>query len=243
MAGNKEFKISFKQENADFLENKTNKERAEQLLGSDWKNIISNATQRLKKEFESRPLIYKTSSGKTEAGAITLGWKFELLNVSSGQLSGDMMLSHDQVVDVYAGTNLKGDKKDASVNGKVISNCGIANYILFEEQVPSTIQEAANLLVPIEKYANDNSNVYFACKALNYRTFHKKYDGNRPLAVYVNWSVENNKLSSALIFDTPLMQGGDYAFERLSASLKELGIKDTNDIDDNIVNNPKIIHE
>ena len=31
----KEFKISFKKENADFLENKTNAERAEQLLGDD----------------------------------------------------------------------------------------------------------------------------------------------------------------------------------------------------------------
>ena len=39
-----ELKISFKKENADFLENKTNAERAEQLLGSDWSKIISVVT-------------------------------------------------------------------------------------------------------------------------------------------------------------------------------------------------------
>ena len=42
--GFKEFKISFKKHNADFLENKTNAERAEQLFGREWSNIISYAT-------------------------------------------------------------------------------------------------------------------------------------------------------------------------------------------------------
>ena len=79
-------------------------------------------------------LIYKSAFQRTDAGAITLGWKFELLNVPSGDLSGDMHLSYNQVVDVYAGTNLSADKRDASVNGRPIANSGVANYILFEEQ-------------------------------------------------------------------------------------------------------------
>lgn len=39
-----EVKISYKKENADFLENKTNALRAEQLFGSDWRNIIKKST-------------------------------------------------------------------------------------------------------------------------------------------------------------------------------------------------------
>ena len=36
----REFKISYKQENAQFIENKMKDSRAESLLGSDWKSII-----------------------------------------------------------------------------------------------------------------------------------------------------------------------------------------------------------
>jgi len=75
-----ELKISFKKENADFLENKTNFERAEQLFGNQWSEIIMNSTTEIRDNFFARPLIYKQKYRRTEAGAITLGWKFELLN-------------------------------------------------------------------------------------------------------------------------------------------------------------------
>lgn len=238
-----EFKISFKQQNADFLENKTNAERAEQLLGSNWENIISNATSALQDKFLSRMLIYKEKLGKTDKGAITLGWKFELLNVESGQLSGNMQLTRDQVIDVYAGTNLKGDKRDAIVNGEQIPFSGIANYILFENIPVNTTQEAINSLIAIEDYVDSHPDVYFACKALNYRTFRKKYDGNRPLAVYVDWSAKNGKLGYEIRFDTPLKQGGNYAYEHLKAAMDILGVKTTDDLNDSNVENSNKIHE
>jgi hypothetical protein len=228
--GCKEFKISFKKQNADFLENKTNSERAAQLFGPDWTDVICNATLALQDEFESRPLIYKESYRRTEAGAITLGWKFELVNVMSGQLSGNMLLSRDQVIDIYAGTNLTSDKRNALVNGRSICDSGIANYVLFEDCVPRTIQEAVDVLISIDDYVDENPSVYFACKALNYRTFHSKYDGNRPLAVFVDWSVVNGKLASELVYNMPLMRGGDFAYTRLNSALKRLGVTTTDEL-------------
>ena len=239
--GNKEFKISFKKQNADFLENKTNSERAEQLFGAEWQNIIFTATLTLQGEFESRPLIYKQKYRRTEAGSITLGWKFELLNVDSGQLSGDMLLNRDQVVDIYAGTNLTDDKRNASVNGTIIYNSGIANFILFEERRPRTVQEAVDSLITVDDYVDHNPYVYFACKALNYRTFYDKYDGNRPLAVFVDWNVVNGKLVSELVYDTPLLQGGDYAYSKLAAALRRLGVTTTDELNSRNVADIKTI--
>ena len=43
-----EIKISYKKENADFLENKTNAERAEQLFGPNWRVVIENSTTNIR---------------------------------------------------------------------------------------------------------------------------------------------------------------------------------------------------
>ena len=110
-----EIKISFKKENADFIENKTNSERAELLLGQNWKELIIEATRSVASSFENKKLIYKVKGGRTEEGSITLGWKYELLNKSGGELSGVVDLTRDQVIDVYAGTHLPEDKQNALV--------------------------------------------------------------------------------------------------------------------------------
>lgn len=231
-----EFKISYKKGNAEFIENKTTAERAEHFLGSLWKERIVKATHSLSDKFSIRPLIYKNGYRKTEAGSITLGWKFELLRVKSGELSEDMMLTREQVIDVYAGTSLAGDKRDAMVNGKVIPMSGVANYLLFENNNFSSLQSIVNALVDIETYVSQHPKVYFACKALNYRTVPQKYDGDRPLAVYVDWSVQEGKLCSKLCFDTPLLQGGDEAYNKLQKALRQLGVRSTDGLNASNVN-------
>lgn len=236
-----ELKVSFKQSNANFLENKTNSERAEQLLGAYWSDIITNATIQLRGSFLSRPLVFKRAYGHTDAGAITLGWKFELLNVLSGQLSGDMNLSREQVLNVYSGFNLSDDKLHARVNGVTIPYSGCANCILFEDQPISSAQEAVNCLISIDDYVDANPGVYFACKALNYRSFESRYDGDRPLSVFVDWSVQNNKLHPELIFDRPLEVCGDEACEHLIDAMNYLGIRNANDIDSHNIDAPSVI--
>ena len=226
-----EIKISYKKENADFIENKMSAERAEQLFGDDWMNVIEQSTTAIKDRFEERILIYKNGFRRIEKGSITLGWKFELLNKSGGDLSGKMLLSENQIIDVYAGSNLSEDKKNASVNGKVIENCGVANYILMDENVNSA-QEVIDNMMPIKDYVMMHPEIYFACKALNYRTFAEKWDGNRPLSVQVEWSDVDKKLVPKIVYDRPLTVGGNEVAQRLLKYMKKLNIKTTDDIDD-----------
>ncbi|MCM1121538.1 MAG: hypothetical protein NC416_03035 [Eubacterium sp.] len=224
-----EIKISYKKANADFLENKMNAERAEQLFGSDWRWIIEQSTTSIQDNFEKRTRIYKERLARTEKGVITLGWKFELMNKLSGDLSGKMKLSRNQVNDVYAGINLSEDKRNATVNGRKIPNSGVADYILVSDCVNSA-QEIIDQMLPIKEYTGRHPDIYFACKALNYRTFAKKYDGDRPLAVQVDWHIEDEKLVSELIFDRPLEMNGTEMAKRLVQCMENLKIKTTDDI-------------
>ncbi|RJV28039.1 hypothetical protein [Faecalimonas umbilicata] len=235
-----EIKISYKKENADFIENKMSAERAKQLFGINWELIIEQSTTAIRDKFEERMLIYKNKFKRTEKGAITLGWKFELLNKNSGELSGKMLLTEEQVIEVYAGSNLSEDKRNAMVCGQVIENSGIANYILMDEDVHSA-QDVIDKMIPITEYVKLHPNIYFACKALNYRTFAGKWDGDRPLSVQVFWNAEKNKLVPKLVYDKPLMIKGNEVAGRLLQYMKLLNIKTTDDIDDDNAGTDRII--
>ena len=224
-----ELKISYKKENADFLENKISAERAEQLFGSDWQSLIEQSTLKIQEKFLAKPLIFKNKYKRTEDGAITLGWKFELMNKLSGELSGEMLLSREQYLDVYAGNNLPPDKRNAEVNGEIIKDSGVANYILLGNKFASA-QDILTHIERIEDYIDHCPKIYFACKALNYRTFKQKFDGNRPLAVQVKWCIQNGKLNPTLIFNRPLQVKGNEMAVQLLACLKTLKIETTDDV-------------
>ena len=240
--GTKEFKISYKKGNADFLENKTSAERAKALFGADWARFIMEATSDIKEAFLNKPLIYKKKYGRTDKGAFTLGWKFELLNKDSGELSNRIALSRQQVIDVYAGTNLPEDKRNASVNGRVIADSGIATYLLFGDDYASADDIFGNLY-SVEDFVDLHPNVYFACKALNYRCYEHKWDNNRPLAVYVEWSVSNGKLSYEIRFDKPLVTKGNEVGNKLLGCLRELGIETDDDVTADNIEDYRIVFE
>lgn len=100
------------------------------------------------------------------------------------------------------------DKKNAKVCGQVIENSGVANYILMDEDVHSA-QNVIDKMIPIKEYVKIHPDIYFACKALNYRTFAEKWDGDRPLSVQVFWDAKENKLVPKLVYDKPLMVKGN----------------------------------
>ncbi|MDO8452953.1 MAG: hypothetical protein Q7S59_00110 [Sulfurimonas sp.] len=231
---NFEFKISVKQSNADFLENKINAERASKLFGTKWQELIKSLTNSVKNDFTSQKLIYKAKQGKTEEGVFTLGWKFEILNKSATNRSAE--LPKEILREVLTGENLNSTKKNAFIKGETIQNSGVANFILPNaEHIDLTnLNAIMGNIITIDKYINNPINkVYFACKALNYRSKYKpspKWDGDRPLSVYVNWFEDNNKLHHKFCFDNPLNKKGNAVAKDLQAALASLNIVTTDDI-------------
>ena len=168
-----------------------------------------------------------------------------MLNKKSGDLSAEVLLTDDQIIDIYSGMHLDANKRHAYVGNESIYDSGVANFLLFKNiDSLKTAQDVIDNIVLIKDYViNEQPKIYFACKALNYRTkrvdengnLDPKYDGNRPLSVYIEWSKKNDVLHADFVFDRPLENGGDYAYDQLWKALYEMGITTTDDIDDSMV--------
>ncbi len=223
-----EFKISIKQSDADFLENKMTYERAVEIFGSDADKILSESIIKIKKSFENEPLINFTKFKRTEANCIKIGWKFELLNKAGGDKSAELILNNEQKIDVYSGSNLNDSKRNSNVNGRVIENSGVANYIIEVDNIVEDLNYYVNKLEDIKTYAVEQR-IYFACKALNFRVNANKWDGDRPLAVYCDWRLNvENKLEAKLIFDKPLQVKGNLIGNNIRSILNNLKINSGN---------------
>lgn len=237
-----ELKISVKQKNADFLENKMSAERAEQIFGSDWQKIIKDLISPIATDFTDEKLVFKEKAAKTKAGAITLGWKFEIYNKNGGKRS--RKLDKTYCKEVLAGERLNEDKRNSKVNGQEIKDSGVANMILLNAENINSIEDVISNLLDIDKYIQEQDpELYFVCKAQNLRTKEEnKHDGNRSFSVYVEWSAQNGKLTHQIKFDNPLITKGNCVADKLKNALKTLEIQDTDDISENNISDPNIIN-
>lgn len=225
----REVKISIKQNNADFLENKIKYERAKEILGEDIDEILKNSINSLRNKFMEQYLIVFDRYKKTEAKSIKLGWRFEFVNKPGGDLSGKLILSREQVRDVYSGQNLPDSKRNANVNGRVVDESGVANYILvIDPNSKYNLQQCIDLLTPIDIYIDQHPDIFFACKALNYRANKDKWEGNRSLFVYVKWSIIDEKMTGKLIFGEPLQKAGNEIGNNVRKILRSLRISNSN---------------
>lgn len=225
----RELKISIKQTNADFLENKIKYERAKEILGDDVDTILKNSIDSLKSKFQDQYLVVFDKFKRTEAKTIKLGWKFEFVNKPGGDLSGKLVLSREQIRDIYSGQNLPSSKRNAQVNGRIIDESGVANYILvIDENSTCTLEKCIELLQPIETYIDKHPDIFFVCKALNYRINKDKWDGDRPLSVYVDWSIIDGKMTGKLNFDSPLKKKGNEIGNNVRQILRNLSISNAN---------------
>ena len=83
-------------------------------------------------------------------------------------------------------------------------------------------------LIPIDTFTNTHPDIFFVCKALNYRAEKDKWDSDRPLSVYVDWKIVDGKLSGKLVFDHPLRKKGNEIGEKVKKILCSLKIDKTN---------------
>lgn len=234
-----EIKISVKQKNAHFLENKITAERAKEIFGENWKQEIIKYTKKLENEFSQTKIIFKEKEARTEKGSITLGWKFEI-SLKDRTLGAE--LPDKYLEEVFMGTGLSDSKKNAKVEGEIIENSGIAEYLLLNADNINLedISVIFSSLIPIKEFITNEKTkpkIFYICTGHNRRTIPNgdenakhKDDGNRPLCVYVDWHVKDNKLSHTLNFENPLNVKGNEIRDKLENTLKELKIKNTNDL-------------
>lgn len=225
----RELKISIKQTNADFLENKIKYERAKEIFGNKVDTILKDSIDSLKDEFQNQYLVVFDKYKRTYAKTIKLGWKFEFVNKQGGDLSGRLVLSREQIKDVYSGQNLPNSKKNATVNGRTVDDSGVANYILvIDENSTFTLEKCIELLQPIDTYIDQHPDIFFVCKALNYRAADNKWDGDRSLSVYVDWGIVDGKMTGKLNFDSPLKKKGNEIGKKVRQILQKMCVSEAN---------------
>ena len=223
-----EIKISIKQHNADFLENKMSLERAIQIFGCNAQKIIANSLHKIEESFKNDYLVLFDSYKTTEAKTLKIGWKFELLNKEGGDKSSYIELNEQQILNIYSGTELDSSKKNSYVDKEIVQDSGVANYVLeTEENKLYKIQEIFDKLQKVDQYIKDKK-IYFACKAINYRVVPNKWDGNRPLSVYIDWKITNNKLNAEIIMNNPLGKHANEIGENIRSILQTLKIDSAN---------------
>jgi len=177
-----EIKISYKKNNAEFLENKMSPQRAESVFGETYKQQIQQIAEQLN--------ISEREFHNEQNQSYVLGYRLDIMSTPAKGYA-PTTLTEEQTVDLYAGTSLPESKRNAIVNGKQVENSGVPNYIIIGDRL-ETAQDVINKMTPIGQYVKTNPEVHVAFKAVNYFAAKDKWDGNRPLAIHVNWNKNPN---------------------------------------------------
>ena len=226
-----DFKISVKsRESQEFQENKMSAKSAESYFGPGWENIVIEATTSKKEEFENRALLYASGKHPTKPNSMTVGWKLEVASKPRA-LSAKIPLSDDEIREyVYRGTNQTEERRNAVVEGEVIEDSGVADYLLVTEI--EDIQSADDVVSQMERIEEmEVDDTYMIFTANNYRTDRDKADGKRPLAVRVEWQCVEDKLSPTYHYDRPLQYTGEGDMAPLAKeAMKKLGKKNVEDL-------------
>ena len=219
-----QIKITYKKENASFIENKIRYGRAKTIFGDDWSETIKKQIIQIKKKLQNEPLFYLERDRKTKKGSIKLGWRYEM------EVNGTRPLGTpiEQKIAKYVWENKNGNQeyRDCPVNGEKIKNSGVPNFAFIKNAEKfNSIDDIFSNLTPIADVIK-NGSITSAFTAHNYNPI-RDYQGGgtkRDLSVPIDWSIKNGEAVAKLIFDKPLEIDSNVQLEKLRVVLDELDI-------------------
>ena len=219
-----EIKITYKMENASFVENKCKQKRVKTIFGEDWSNIIKKQINLIKEKFQKEPLFYLIQIGNTKQGSIKLGWRYEMEHNAKRTLGTTI----EEKIAKYVWENNSGNHefRNCPVNGVKIKNSGVPNFAFIKNAEKfNSIEDIFLDLIPIEDIIK-NGSITTAFTAQNYNPI-RDYQGGgtkRDLSVPIDWSLKNGEATAKLIFDKPLEINSNIQLEKLKVVLEELEI-------------------
>lgn len=221
---NEVIKISVKKEDAEFLVNKMKADHAEALLGANWRSILISSINEIQDLFMSKEICFV----KEGVLNFTLGWKLEITN-KQRTLSTPLLLTKMDIIDnVYRGLNQDISKRNALVGGTIVESSGIADYLLTGNiRDFDNIEDVLNRLVVLDLENFEPPALYLVFTANNYRFNENKTDGNRHLAVGINWEYNPNKdvFIANFIFNDPLNLSGNVPYKnQVDAAMDLYGV-------------------
>lgn len=200
-----EIKISCKLPSNEFQENKITSNRALNIFGEDWVDILKKTNLSIKHKIEDQIVINPKGKGRVKEGFLTIGWKLEIAT-KERTLSAPLPLSTNEIKNsIYRGINQTEDKRNSIVNNSIIENSGIASHMLISDiNELDTIDDVLDKIISIDNY--DINPHYLVYTGFSHRIKNNKNDGNRPLAVQVKYiaNIEDDCLNYCFIFDYPL---------------------------------------
>ena len=234
----KVFKISYKKHSYTFVENKVQRDRIEKIFGSDWNNIIQSQISTKSARFKKHPLI------KVERKKIAIGWRYEIEQADRTKSCRTLSapIEQDIASRVIWGEHVGNERRDAKVDGKVIPNSGIPDYIVIADpkELP-TWQAFFNKLEDIKEYAHKHNEMQASFLTQNWRWSQSKEEWvtegtSRDFAVWVKWRTVNGMLEGQVILDQPFQKKSKDIMDDLENCLDEMGIPIDSKLMENLSN-------
>ena len=186
-----DLKITIKMDMANiFVENKITPERFNEIFIIETKKKISNCLYD-----EVFPQILEKTRSINESKRFPLGWKCEIALNDTRRNRVRVIVTPEEAEEIYTGKKRPERFKDALINGQIIKNSGIPDFILstLEHKINSP-HDVISQLIPISNYIAKEENRVFDIILTGLGLFVKneknrffKWDGNRPLLIGVNW--------------------------------------------------------
>lgn len=194
-----ELKISIKQSNAEFLENKVGAPRLQAIFGDEWESRLAPSFRKF------ADIVEKHVDNPITDKGMCLGYRVDFMTSDKRKLATEIELSPQEKQDILSGNTLPEVKRDSVVNGEVVAGSGVADYMFFgdADEFPSkfsSAQDVVDSLAPISDYArSDECKIYMTGSAVNLRPG-GKHEKGRPLALVWDYSGSQPRIKKSDFF-------------------------------------------